>query len=399
MNYEVIPPELAHKLAKAKVSIIGNNVVGDMVLANLVGLGVRQINYCGKRTSQKSPFVKNVNEVIDFFERLNPHLVIISEEESKRNADFYINVSSIEEERIKGDVFGTTHQKEGLISHSKLYANTAENISIGGIVAAICADEFRKTISPLSKFDDCSNTIKYAPKIMTENSNQHNDLKTMLIGAGGIGTFCALACAEYGFDTHIIDGDIYEDRNKNRQLFCETDKQKAETLADKINNNYNSKFTFSNKFVDENILQNIIKNKYETQMPDVIAGCVDNIETRSLLHEFCKRNDIKYIDGGLSATDGQVIINLNNNWNNNSPNDKQENSQNIVNKLQDKLAKDKHKENSCARSTNPSIIIPNCIIGIHLANTIAYAKKEILNYRFELNTFNPKRFGEKITYG
>jgi hypothetical protein len=98
-----------------------------------------------------------------------------------------------------------------------------------------------------------------------------------------------------------------------------------------------------------------------------------------------------------------VIINLNNNWNNNKENNSSENqnkvSQNIVNKLQDKLAKDKHKENSCARSTNPSIIIPNCIIGIHLANTIAYAKKEILNYRFELNTFNPKRFGEKITYG
>lgn len=350
-NLGVINSEQQHKLENARVSIIGNNIIGEIIAANLVGLGVQDIVLCGRRTSKRSPF----NSALpSFFEKLNPYLNFYQDEKIYLQ-EHNINVSSIEEERDKGDIFVTVKENSGVISTIRTSKNENENLSIGGVVGALCADEFRKNLSQFGEFDNIAQKIRYSPKVLHENK----PYKVLMIGAGGIGNYCAIGCAEKGMQLTVIDGDKYENRNKNRQIYCETGEFKSQRLCEIIKKQYNLVWDARTEFF-----------KGEDYDVDLVIGCVDTIEARALISEWAEVKNIPYIDGGVSETKGQAKFKKNTD---------------LVRKL---------VAESCAIKANPSIIIPNCIIGFHLSNMISFAIEEGKPYRFDYDTTLEQRTSE-----
>lgn len=137
-------------------------------------------------------------------------------------------------------------------------------------------------------------------------ANKVQDLKVLVIGLGGIGSWLSLYLTRLGCNVYVNDGDTVNRINFSGQLY---DKKmigvyKTNGIVQLINNltfggNIHS---FSLQFITENSLNDIDAVKF-----DIIISCVDNMETRKLLYSYFennyKRGDFKtvFIDGRLLA--------------------------------------------------------------------------------------------------
>lgn len=133
-------------------------------------------------------------------------------------------------------------------------------------------------------------------------------MKIKIIGCGGI-TSCLLPILckflEYNFENseiHLIDGDTFEEKNKNRQNFKNFG-NKAE-ITTKENNHFKNIVFFSYpEFLTKANIRKIIREN------DIIFGCVDNHATRKLISKRCEElNDVVFISGGNELTDGAIQI-------------------------------------------------------------------------------------------
>lgn len=133
--------------------------------------------------------------------------------------------------------------------------------------------------------------------------------KIKVIGAGGIGGHLIEPLARYlsytedACEVTVIDGDKFEDRNKERQRFsvCEN---KADHTAAKMKEEF-PKVHFRSKgeyVTDDNVITTIREG-------DVVFLCVDNHATRKLVSDRCEElDDVTLISGGNDYTDGNVIV-------------------------------------------------------------------------------------------
>ena len=133
--------------------------------------------------------------------------------------------------------------------------------------------------------------------------------KIKVIGAGGIGGHLVEPLARYlsyGDDyaeITIVDGDKFEDRNKERQRFTENE-NKAEHTVGLLKEEF-PKIHFRSKgeyITEDNVISTIREG-------DVVLMCVDNHATRKLVSDRCADLDnVTLISGGNDFTDGDVII-------------------------------------------------------------------------------------------
>jgi molybdopterin/thiamine biosynthesis adenylyltransferase len=133
--------------------------------------------------------------------------------------------------------------------------------------------------------------------------------KFKVIGAGGIGGHLIeplaryLSYAEGSPEVTVIDGDVYEDRNRERQRFT-ANENKAEHTAALLKKEFPKiHVRFKSVYVtDENVISNIREG-------DVVFLCVDNHATRKLVSDRCEELDnVTLISGGNDYTDGNVIL-------------------------------------------------------------------------------------------
>lgn len=130
----------------------------------------------------------------------------------------------------------------------------------------------------------------------------------LVIGQGGIGSWCSLLLARAGATLHTFDMDNFEAHNKSGQLVRNQDigKNKAVALYDIITDfcEENSTTVYTEKYTKDSITNNI-----------VIMG-VDNMEARKTGFknwvEFLNENPEErenslFIDGRLSATSLQIF--------------------------------------------------------------------------------------------
>ncbi|MGM5482309.1 MAG: ThiF family adenylyltransferase [Nanobdellota archaeon] len=178
--------------------------------------------------------------------------------------------------------------------------------------------------------------------------------KALVVGAGGIGNYVALnlGLMKWG-KIDIIDFDQTEEHNLNRQilLYDSIDQYKSKTLANRINElthnnpakgikaklgkvndkkwlkkiyefekerwyqkNPENDFIGENEFINkyfglrnEEKRNNIYLLKEEDLKGyDVIFGCLDSKFARLWINRYAVKNNIMYIDGGVSSTSGQV---------------------------------------------------------------------------------------------
>lgn len=345
------------KLENAKIGIIGNNKITDIAVANLVGLGIQEIYVFG---SPEQRLFQN-----DFFTKRFPKLThYISEKEFTGNYLSGLTLDMI--------LVTTTKQSERLASKNSPYSMlsivcdesrgeiikgyseelTANTIYTGGICAALAVDEIRKKIAPESVLDTPKQEmITYTPPEMKKS------LEIITVGAGGLGNYFAIAASELGHDITLFDFDTFQERNKHRQPYCIPGRNKAHVLAESFQNITPIPEKFS-----ENKIQII---------PDIIVGCVDNVSTRKEIFQFAKAHNIPYLDGGVGLNRGQVQLY----------------------KQTPKGTDKPKKEVSCALIQSPSIVIPNCIIGMQLAIAAPFAA-HATEYSFSFDTLMPRRIGQ-----
>ena len=139
-------------------------------------------------------------------------------------------------------------------------------------------------------------------------------LKIKVIGTGGIG-LCLLPvlCRYLNFsgekhpsvEISLIDGDTFEERNRERQAFDQVG-PKATVTAIEYRDQF-PRLTFWDNPVyvaDNNVIQLIREN-------DIVLLCVDNHKTRKLISERAEElKNVTVISGGNDWTDGNVLAHI-----------------------------------------------------------------------------------------
>lgn len=126
--------------------------------------------------------------------------------------------------------------------------------------------------------------------------------KALVVGAGALGNFVALGLAySRATDVTIMDPDVVEETNLNRQVFLYdgVGKPKAETLARRMGDLFNVTYTPQVRYFTQDI---------DVSGYDIVFDCVDNFETRIALSESCYKSEIHLISGGTNVHAGQMVF-------------------------------------------------------------------------------------------
>jgi molybdopterin/thiamine biosynthesis adenylyltransferase len=146
-----------------------------------------------------------------------------------------------------------------------------------------------------------------------------NDFTIVVAGAGGTGgnvvtNLCRLI-EPIKFKTIriiVADGDLIEKKNRKRQpySFSEEGQNKAEVLVRKCANAFDVNITaYSHYIEDIDTLKRLLEQSLSTTK--ILVGCVDNIPTRQMFHEYFEKTDnLFYIDSGNDEWDGQIVTGI-----------------------------------------------------------------------------------------
>lgn len=157
-------------------------------------------------------------------------------------------------------------------------------------------------------------------------AKEHNKLRIIQVGAGGTGSFAALAIARLLYELKesgkavellIVDPDVVEGGNIPRSNFCaaEIGSFKAQTLAKRITLAWGLECGYSNEAFDAE--EHLKQGSTDYRTLTVIVGCVDNHLARRDIHSAVEkyqgyRSDdaanIWWIDGGNGKASGQVLL-------------------------------------------------------------------------------------------
>jgi tRNA A37 threonylcarbamoyladenosine dehydratase len=131
------------------------------------------------------------------------------------------------------------------------------------------------------------------------NQEQMNRLKhahVMVVGLGGIGSYAAEFIARSGVgQLTIIDGDVFDPTNKNRQLTALTStigKNKAVVLAERLKDINPS---VSINIIEEFVLPARVWELLDTYQPDYVMDCIDSVTPKLEWLIACRRKKIKII--------------------------------------------------------------------------------------------------------
>lgn len=138
-----------------------------------------------------------------------------------------------------------------------------------------------------------------------ENQQRLEASTVAVIGLGGLGGSVCEMLARVGIGKLIlVDGDVFEVSNLNRQILSEErliGVPKAEAARDRVRAiNSGVKIIHRVEFLDE-------KNLYEQiKESDVVMDCLDSIDTRFKLQDAAKKASVPIVSGAIAGVTGQV---------------------------------------------------------------------------------------------
>jgi len=130
----------------------------------------------------------------------------------------------------------------------------------------------------------------------------------VICGVGALGSNLADLLVRQGFSNlRVIDMDRVEDHNINTQLFGDRDvgDLKVAATMNRIFEDTGVEIDTNNKKLTEKTVKSMLKGA------DLVIDVFDNTESRRILHEYCKDNDISCIHGGMFEDYGEVAWNDN----------------------------------------------------------------------------------------
>jgi len=130
--------------------------------------------------------------------------------------------------------------------------------------------------------------------------------RVAVIGAGGLGGQVILLLARIGIGHLIVvDGDVFEETNLNRQALCNKNslgKSKAkEALASVETVNPGIKVSAYPVKLDSSNAVELLTGS------DVIVDALDNVSDRFVLEDACKKLGIPLVHGALAGFEGRVM--------------------------------------------------------------------------------------------
>lgn len=138
-----------------------------------------------------------------------------------------------------------------------------------------------------------------------EENASLSKFKVCVVGCGGLGGYIIEMLARLGIGhLTVVDGDVFEESNLNRQLLSDMDslgKSKALIAKDrisKVNPLINVK-AVSERLIEDNSLEILAGH-------DVIVDALDNIDTRLLIQKQSEELRIPLVHGAIAGWYGQV---------------------------------------------------------------------------------------------
>ena len=133
--------------------------------------------------------------------------------------------------------------------------------------------------------------------------------RVLVVGCGGLGGHLIEMLARIGIGAlRVVDGDVFEPSNLNRQLLSEVPNlglSKAKAAAARIN-----------RVNPEVEVEAVAENMTEVNVHELLQGCdavldgLDNIESRRVLASACTRAGIPYIYGAVNGWVAQAAISM-----------------------------------------------------------------------------------------
>lgn len=197
--------------------------------------------------------------------------------------------------------------------------------------------------------------------------------KFKVIGLGGIGSNLVDPLARYlslskdTIEITLIDGDHYEERNRERQKFHRCD-SKAAVTAERLREDFPTvHFRAKADYITEDNVVSIIREG------DTVLMGVDNHATRKLVSDRCDELDnVVLISGGNDYTDGNVIryVRQNGVALSKSPTELFQSIANPTDKNPGELSEAERQ--GCARESvsKPQLLFANLAVASHMLNVL-----------------------------
>ncbi len=145
-----------------------------------------------------------------------------------------------------------------------------------------------------------------SPSIGEEGQEKISKLRILQIGAGGLGSPCALYLAAAGIkELTIIDNDVLDVSNLQRQILYNESQLggvKVE-LAKDVLSKLNSEVQINafKDYINENSIKKYLKGQ------DFIIDCSDNLKTKFLVNKVAVDNNMKCVIAGIKDFYGQIM--------------------------------------------------------------------------------------------
>jgi molybdopterin/thiamine biosynthesis adenylyltransferase len=147
--------------------------------------------------------------------------------------------------------------------------------------------------------------IRNRESISIQDQIRLAESRIAVIGSGGLGGHVILLLARIGIGhLRIIDGDVFDETNLNRQPLCNSEtinQAKPKVAADVVN--------LINPSVEVSIITekvNVANAEHILSEVDVIVDALDNMDDRLMVEKVAKKNRITFVHGAVAGFEGQV---------------------------------------------------------------------------------------------
>lgn len=362
-------------LYNAKVTLIGGTLNAEFVLAGLTGLGIGTVGIMAENSAEGffEPLAKQEgisgkpNEILSGLAGwINFEQSYIAVDEPLEDS-LIIDCGVEARERAHGGPYVRGVCRGNTAAYGTSIDESSENeSSIAACVLGGALTQVARQYAHARPYRECFSFAGGNPSFE----------RGLFVGAGATGTWSSLVAtlAELNnFD--VLDDDTIEGHNLNRQIlfYSRIGEHKAKTLHERLAH-IGKKSSFSlDRLVEE--------NKDALADYDVLFSCVDNLACRRIMNDYAVETGVRLVNGGTSAYGGNV-----------SSFDPEQTSciacRTGIDGEEPKVEGERNGA-GCIYVNNPSIIMPNMIIGALMIDATTWSDERVWLYDCASNKLFP----------